>query len=138
VLDFECGAVATLVTSFDVWAHSLPFFEVYGSLGSLSVPDPNNFGGPVRLACAGNREWTDVPLTHGYTSNSRSLGLADMAYALRTGRPARAGGDLCYHVLDVMCAIEEASVGGCHVELTSACVQPAALPRGLTAGRLDA
>ena len=87
VLDFESGAIATIITSFDVWAHNLPCIEIHGTTGSLSVPDPNTFGGPVKVRRPGMDEWADIPLTHGYAENSRSLGVADMAYALRTGRP---------------------------------------------------
>ena len=57
----------------------------------------------------GDKEWRDVPLTHGYAENSRGLGVADMARAIREGRPHRASGELAYHVLDVMAAFEEAS-----------------------------
>ncbi len=137
MLDFTNGAIATLVTSFDVWSAEVPRIEIYGTTGSLSVPDPNGFGGPVRIRRAGVPEWNEVPLTHGYTKNSRSLGVADMAYALRTGRPARASGALTYHVLDIMHAIHEASLAGRHILLESACPQPAQLPMNLAPGILD-
>jgi predicted dehydrogenase len=137
VMDFAGGAVGTIVTSFDVWSHSLPRIEIYGSEGTLAVPDPNTFGGPVRLRKAGEKDWQDVPLTHGYEANSRGLGPAEMAYALRTGRKCRAGGELAFHVLDVMLAFNDASEAGRHVELSSACERPAPLPTGLPAGKLD-
>jgi hypothetical protein len=44
---------------------------------------------------------------------------------------------MCYHVLDVMHAVHDASREGRHVELTSACAQPAPLPVGLPPGQLD-
>ena len=138
VLDFANGAVGTIITSFDVWAANLPHIEVYGSEGSLIVPDPNDFGGPVRLWRATDEAWIDVPLTHSYTDNYRSIGVADMAYALVTGRPHRASGDLTYHVLDIMRAFHDASREGRHITLTSACRKPAALPTGLQPGALDA
>ena len=128
VLDFASGAVATLVTSFDVWAAELPRIEIYGSLGTLSLPDPNTFGGPVRVRLAGEKEWREIPIEHGYTANSRGLGVADMAYALRNGRLHRASGELAYHVLDLMHAFHDASREGRHVELASGCERPAALP----------
>ena len=130
VLDFAGGAVATIITSFDVWAANLPRIEIYGSEGSLSVPDPNTFGGPVRIRLAKDKEWRDVPLTHGYTENSRGLGVADMASAIREDRPHRASGELAYHVLDVMAAFEEASTAGRHVAITSGPPRVAALPTG--------
>jgi predicted dehydrogenase len=128
VLDFAGGAVATLITSFDVWAANLPRIEIYGSEGSLSVPDPNTFGGPVRIRLAKDKEWREVPLTHGHTENSRGLGVADMAAAIREGRPHRASGELAYHVLDVMAAFEEASTSGRHVAITSGPPRVQALP----------
>jgi len=137
VLDFASGAIATLVTSFDVWAHNLPCIEIYGTAGSLSVPDPNGFGGPVKLRRPGMDNWIEMPPSHGYAKNWRSIGVADMAYALRTGRPARASGELCYHVLDIMHAIHDAARDEKHVALNSTCTQPAPLPLGLAAGTLD-
>src|SRR6266498_3398428 len=82
VLDFAAGAIGTIVTSFDVWSSELPRLEIYGSKGTLSLPDPNTFGGPVRVRLAGEQSWNEVPITHGYTENSRGLGVADMADAI--------------------------------------------------------
>ncbi|MEW6071057.1 MAG: Gfo/Idh/MocA family oxidoreductase [Planctomycetota bacterium] len=127
VLDFVSGAVASLVMSFDVWHASLPPIEVHGEAGSLSVPDPNAFGGPVRLRRAADREWTEVPATGGPLDNARGLGLADLARTLRTGGEPRASGELAYHVLDVMHALLESSEGGRHVEVASRCARPAAM-----------
>lgn len=138
VLDFASGAVGTIVTSFDVWGGQLPRIEIYGSTGTLSVPDPNTFGGPVLLRRAGEKEWSTIPLTHGYAENSRGIGVADMAYALRTGRRHRANEALTFHVLDIMHAIHEAAAEGRHVELGSTMERPAPLPMGLLHGHLDA
>ncbi|MBA3943298.1 MAG: Gfo/Idh/MocA family oxidoreductase [Herpetosiphonaceae bacterium] len=137
VLDFADGPVATLVTSFDVWSGEVPRIEIYGSEGSLSVPDPNTFDGPVRLRKAGATEWSDVPLTHGHTENSRGIGVADMAYGLRFGRPHRASGELAYHVLDLMHAFHDASRENRHIELASSCSRPAPLPADLPQHTLD-
>jgi predicted dehydrogenase len=76
-----------------------------------------------------------VPLTHGHTDNSRGLGLADMAEAIRTGRPHRANGELGFHVLDCMHAILEAGREGRRIELTSQCQRSAPMPMGLEVGR---
>jgi len=137
VLDFGSGAIATIVTSFDVWAHNMPCIEIYGTAGSLSVPDPNGFGGPVKVRRPGMDTWTEIPLSHGYAKNTRSIGVADMAYALRTKRPHRANGAMAYHVLDIMHAVHDASQEGKHIELQSTCAQPAPLPMGLIPGKLD-
>lgn len=138
VIDFASGVVGVIVTSFDVWSAQLPRIEIYGNEGSLSLPDPNTFGGPVHIRRAGAGEWSEIPLMYGYTENSRGLGVADMAYALRSGRPHRANGEMAYHVLDIMQALHEASQTGRHIELSSQCDRPASLPLGLRPGTLDA
>jgi predicted dehydrogenase len=71
--------------------------------------------------------WEDVPLTHGATDNSRGLGVADLARAIRAGGPARANGELAYHVLDVMHATLESSAGDRHVTIASTAERPAPL-----------
>jgi predicted dehydrogenase len=127
VLDFVNGPVATVIASFDVWAANLPRIEIYGSEGSLSVPDPNTFGGSVRVKSAQDQEWREVPLTHGHTENSRGLGVADMAKAIRENRPHRASGEMAFYVLDLMQSFEESSTSGQHIEIQSRFERPAVL-----------
>lgn len=137
-LEFAGGAVITMVMSFDVWKHSAHPIEIHGTEGSLKVPDPNGFGGEVFLFRPGMEEWEKVPLSHGYTDNMRSIGAADLACALRTGRPNRCAGEMAFHVLDVMLAFDESSETGRHIEIESTCTQPAPLPMNLQKGKLDA
>lgn len=128
LLEFADGAIGTIMTSFDVWASELPLIEIHGTLGTLSVPDPNSFGGTVRVRRGGDLAWETIPLTHGYAENSRGLGVADMAYALRAGIPHRANGELAYHVLDIMHAIHDSAEHGQHIVLESTCARPQPLP----------
>jgi predicted dehydrogenase len=137
VMDFENGAVGTIITSFDVWHANLPRIEIYGTEGSMSVPDPNCFGGPVLVKRHNAGEWSEIPLTHGYAENSRGLGVCDMAYALRSGRPNRAGGKLAMHVLDIMHGFHDASKDGKHYNIAHKCDRPAALPLSLIPGEVD-
>lgn len=137
VMDFAAGAVGTIITSFDVWSAQVPRIEIYGSEGTLSVPDPNTFGGPVLIRRAGASAWSEVPLAYGYAENSRGLGLADVASSIRSGRAQRASGELAYHVLDLMHAFHDASREGRHIELESSCDRPASLPMGLLHGMID-
>ena len=127
IMDFANGAVGTIITSFDVWDHALPCIEIYGSEGSLQVPDPNGFGGNVRLSKAGD-DWVDVELTHQHADNGRGIGPANMALAIRGGQANRSSGELATHVLDIMQAFHDASDSGQHVMLESTCEKPAALP----------
>lgn len=126
-------AVATLVASFDTAEGYTPRLEIFGTEGSLRLPDPNTFGGPVQLRQRGG-EWEEAPIAHGYTENSRGIGVADMAYAMAEGRPHRASGELAYHVLDTMHAIYESADEGRHVAITSGGERPAALPAGWPEG----
>ena len=137
IMDFQSGATGTIITSFDVWGAQLPRIEIYGTLGSLNVPDPNTFGGPVQLYLPEYKEWREVPLSHEYTFNSRGLGVADMANALRSGRKHRASGDLTYHVLETMHAFHTASDKEKTVKIRSKVKKPAPLPIGLKKGYID-
>ena len=135
-INFTSGAIVAVIMSFDVWAHNLPKIEIYGSEGSLSVPDPNAFSGAVRLKKAGTEEWNEVPLIHKI-SMERGVGVADMAYAIVQGREHRASGQLAVHVLEIMQAFEESSTIGRHVQLKTTCEKPAALPAGLLPEKLN-
>ena len=130
ILDFENGAVASIITSFDIWSANLPRIEIYGSEGSLMVPDPNTFGGPVFFRMRGQDEWKEIPLLFGYSENSRGVGVADMAHALISGGKNRASGEMAYHVLDMMQGFHDASNEGRHCELKSTCERPAAFEMG--------
>lgn len=127
IYDFENGAVGQLTTSFDVYPSPLPNITIYGTEGTLIVPDPNGFGGEIYLKRAGENDFTLMPLTHGHAANARGIGVLDMAHAIRENRPHRASGDLAFHVLDAMLGVAEASETGRHLELTSQVERPAAL-----------
>lgn len=133
VIEFESGVVGTLATSFDVWSAELPRIEIYGSEGTLSIPDPNTFGGPVRLRKRGDSEWNDIELTHEWASNSRGIGLAEMAVAIAEKRPHRASGELANHVLEAMHGFLQAGRERKHYTMTTSPAQPEALPAHWTA-----
>ena len=144
IIEFACGAVITVISSFDVYKHGHAPIEIYGSEGSIQVPDPNTFDGPVKLfrrewgyVYEHNPDWKEVPLAYGYTTNSRSIGASDMAMALRTGRKHRANGELANHVLEIMLAFDKSSKLGAKVELKTTCERPAPLPLGLEDGEID-
>ena len=129
-MQFATGAVGTIVTSFDVHAHKLPIIEIYGTEGTLSVPDPNGFSGPVQLYRPESKTYMEIPLTFGYAENSRGLGLADMANAIHNGRKARAGVDLTYHVLEVMTGFIRSSDNGKLEHMTTTPDKPIPMESG--------
>lgn len=117
ILDFENGATGTIFTTFDVYYKTQARFEIYGTKGTLIVPDPNTFGGPVQLLRPQDGKYKDMPLLFDYKENSRALGLADMAKALCTGRPARASHRQTLHVLDIMTAFSRSSDAKAYISL---------------------
>ncbi|MCC7192257.1 MAG: Gfo/Idh/MocA family oxidoreductase [Phycisphaeraceae bacterium] len=136
-IEFHNGCLATVIMSFAVIGAQYPSpITIFGTEGTLAVPDPNHFDGVVKLMKLGQKEYTEVPLTHraGY---GRSVGAADLAYSIRSGRIARASGEQAYAVLDIMQAFIDAGQTGKAVELQAKYERPKALPTGLAEGELD-
>ena len=129
----------TLSASWDVWAHRHDEFELYGETGSVFVPDPNYFGGIVRIVNH-HQNITDCEnLTHVFgqpnvvdqrninRANYRGLGLADMCLAIAQKRPHRCSLELAVHVVDVMTSIMRSANERSWVETTTLCERPAPL-----------
>lgn len=136
VMAFANGAVVQIGMSFDVAGHRHVPLEIYGTEGTLIVPDPNHFGGQIEFLKKGGafepRDTTE-PYADG---NHRSIGVADMAHAIRSNRPHRASGALALHVLEVMEAFHTAAETGATVSITTAPERPAALSASLIDGRI--
>jgi len=136
-LVFVSGAAVSVTMSFDVANHRHVPLEIYGDAGTLIVPDPNYFGGKIEFAAAGE-DWREVPTRHAYADgNYRILGVADMAQALRNGRPHRASGALAFHTLEVMEAFQTSSDTGKSIAISTRPPRPAPLPASLALGELD-
>lgn len=136
-LDFHSGPLATMVMSFDVWKHNLPLLEIYGTEGSLQVPDPNGWEPRGVFRSMHGGEWEEVPNRYAGTQR-RGIGLADMAQAILSGRPHRASGALAYHALDVMEAFFDSSSQGKRIAVESTIERPAPLPVELAPREMDA
>jgi predicted dehydrogenase len=126
ILDFACGTVAVVITSFDVYSHSMPCIEIYGTEGTIKVPDPNTFGGPVFVRRLREEKWSEIPLLNNYSENCRGLGIIEMAQAIEEKKPHRASAELTSHVLEVMHGIHDASASGKYYKMKSKCKQPEA------------
>jgi len=136
---FSNGAIAQVFTTFDVYysPKAQARFEIYGTKGTLVVPDPNTFGGPVLLFRPEDQEpapqtdpalarkeslqpyigYKEIPLMFDYRENSRALGLADMCRAIESGRDFRAGSMQQHHVLEILTAFSKSSEEGRYIEL---------------------
>src|SRR5271155_3676132 len=136
-LMFASGAAVSMTMSFDVSRHRHGPIELYGETGSPLAPHPNHFGGKVEFATA-SEDWLEIPTQGPYADgNYRIVGLADMAQAIRSGRPHRASGELAFHVLEVMEAFQTSSDAGKSVAISSRPQRPAPLPSSLRVGELD-
>ena len=109
IMEFESGAIATLTTTFDVINPGCHNIEIYGSEGTLIVPDPNCFDGKIIVRHLKDDKESVFPLMFDYAENSRALGLADMAKALETGRTPRESYKQTLHVLEIMEAFTKSS-----------------------------
>ena len=138
-MEFTNGAIVTIIMSFDVWpSQDRSFITIYGSEGTMLVPNPNTFEGPVSIKRAGEKEFTDHPLTHS-DQRLRGTGVADMAYSLlRRRRKYRCNGELVTHVVEVMAAFEKSSTTGRHVSIKTPTVRPNLLVPKLPDNVLDA
>jgi len=117
ILNFENGAVGTIMTTFDVVYDTQARFELYGSKGTIIVPDPNYFGGEIKLLRPEQGEYEVIPLLFDYKENSRGLGVADMAKAIVDGRDFRANSQQLLHVLEILTAFDKSSETGRMYEL---------------------
>jgi predicted dehydrogenase len=137
-LEFVSGAAVLISMSFDVAGHKHLPLEIYGTEGTLVVPDPNFFGGTIEYLKKGG-EWETVETTRPYAdANYRSIGVADMALAIRENRPHRANGELAFHALEVMEAFATSSGTGAYVEIGSRPARPEPISTSLVDGRLGA
>jgi predicted dehydrogenase len=133
--------------SWDVWKHGHPPIELYGSEGSMRVPDPNFFGGEVEITEQG-ADWKKVdsaampfgkpnwrspnwPPETPARANYRGLGVAELANAVRTGGPHRASGAFAQHVLEVMYGILQAGETGGAISIEAPLERPAVLDDAL-------
>ncbi|GAB5491073.1 MAG: Gfo/Idh/MocA family oxidoreductase [Phototrophicaceae bacterium] len=127
---FESGVVGTIITSFDTWKSDLPRIEIHGTEGSISVPDPNTFGGDVKLFTPESGQWEVVEHQHR-SDLQRGIGVADMAQCIQNGEPHRANGDIALHVLETMLAFGKSSAEEEFVPITSYAERPNALPSNI-------
>ncbi len=139
LMEFENGAIGNIITSFDVWGSTLPRIEVYGTRGSLIVPDPNTFGGEVLMKQYFSTEFEKLPLMSLYHENSRGIGVSDMARCILTKQKNnRASGELSCHVLEIMHAFHESKKSKAYVQLSTTCEKPLPLPMNLVKGSVVA
>ncbi|MBT5214808.1 MAG: Gfo/Idh/MocA family oxidoreductase [Pelagibacteraceae bacterium] len=141
-LEFKSGALIDTFFSFDIWKHNKSHIELYGDKGSLSVPDPNMFGGELLKCASKGGEWESIPTTHmnlgkynieknhervnedPTVANYRGIGVSEMIDSIKKGKKNRCSGELSLHVLDIMDSILESGKSRKKVNLRSECEKP--------------
>ena len=128
VVDYAGGPTATFIVSFDI-PHGRTGIEIFGTEGSLAIPDPNVFDAPVVRRTRVGTELLEetMPVEH-VTGAGRGIGVADLADAIRTNRPHRASAEQALHALETMTAFQRSSDSGAHVTLETTCERPEPLP----------
>ncbi len=136
MMRFENGAIGTIFTTFDVQfpREQSRFIEVYGSEGTLFVPDPNEFTGQIKLFRPEDKTLRELPVMYDYRENSRALGLADLCNALLNGRPFRANWTQTLHVLEIMTAFGKSAELGRTLDIETAFERGEPMKRGALHG----
>jgi predicted dehydrogenase len=127
LVEYEGGAAASLLFSFDSPLPRAGFVEITGTEGTMAVPDPNRFDGDIKVHGRGKTSsWETIPATGA--SAGRGLGVLDLARRLRAGEPPRASGQLAEHILEVMVAVQASLDGAGFEPIDSGFVSPPPLP----------
>jgi predicted dehydrogenase len=144
MVHFASGADVNIFMSWDVWKHGHPAIELYGTEGTLRVPDPNFFGGSLQYS-RGRDEWITVDAsdrafgrpnyrsamwaaTQPSQANYRCLGIAELAASVTRGTPHRASGAMGSHSLEAMQSVIRSGRDGGRIALQSKIDRPASLP----------
>lgn len=149
-LEFESGVYGNIVLSADGFGPEIPRVEILGTKGTLTLPDPNLFGGyglDIYLTRIGNEGSFRIPFTHAFGDTDpsitprtgkheacynswRGLAVVDMAYAIRQNRPHRSSPELALHTVELMSVIEDNTADGKVHTMVSRPERPKALPHG--------
>jgi predicted dehydrogenase len=127
LIEFESGASAQAIFSFESHRRRAGLVEVSGTTGTIALPDPNTFDGES-VVFDGTDDGRRVPAVG--SKSSRGTGVAEMAQAIRAGRPERATGAQAYHILDVMVSIAESASRGETVTVESSLEKGSPVPEG--------
>ncbi|MDD3279188.1 MAG: Gfo/Idh/MocA family oxidoreductase [Lachnospiraceae bacterium] len=135
VLQFKNGVTGTVHLDADSALEDQAFMTIYGTKGILYLTDPNQFGGTIKFLPNPKQfdQTTEIqilPSLENFSDNSRGVGPAEMAWAIREGRKSRVDKQMAYHVLEVLCAILESGEKEQYMTIHSDCTRPVLLGEG--------
>jgi predicted dehydrogenase len=127
---FESGVFGSIMFNSCSIGNEKPQIIMYGTEGILYMPDPNHFGGEVKVILKGQTEPVPLPSTHAFTENSRGIGPAELARSLRKGRKPRTSKEMAFHGLELLLGLYKSCETKKFYEMTSTFQRPAPIPRG--------
>jgi predicted dehydrogenase len=122
LLEHASGALSSITMSFDAVHTTAAPIEIHGELGSLALPDPNNFDGDSRLWTEEGNEFKTLAVSAGFVDAGRGVGLLD--FIRSAPGAARASGAIGLHALEIMDAILGAAGDGARREIVSTMERP--------------
>ena len=137
IIEFASGVQITMIGSFDSYRHTHPSIEIYGTNGTLTMHNPNYFGGSVKIFRRGYEAWQEIPTAFDYNTDARSIGVADLIESIRLGRKGRVSGEMSLHALEIMLSFERAAGEKRRIELETTCERPAPMIPVSEDGKLE-
>jgi len=129
-IQFESGVLGSLHFNSECIFPEKPALMICGTDGILTLADPNCFGGQVTVRAKGTMEELPLPNYFGFNENSRGVGTAEMAWAIRQNRPNRCSKEMAVHALELLQGIVTSDREGRHYTMETTFERPAPLPRG--------
>jgi predicted dehydrogenase len=127
---FESGVFGSLMFNSCSIPNEKPMIVMYGTEGILYMPDPNQFGGEVKVILKGRSEPVALQSTHAFSENSRGIGPAELAWSLRKGRKPRTSKEMAFHGLELLLGLYKSCETGKFYQMTSTFQRPNPIPRG--------
>ncbi|GHV68255.1 oxidoreductase [Spirochaetia bacterium] len=136
--EFASGVYGNLMFNSCSIFPEKPQIVVYGTQGILYMPDPNQFGGEVKVILRGQAEPIALPATHAFSENSRGIGPAELAWSLRLGRKPRTSKEMAFHGLELLLGLYKSCETKQFYQMTSTFQRPNPVPRGYVMGPSEA
>ena len=139
IIEFNNNAIVQGFLSFDVINHQTNFMEFYGTKGSIIGPDPNMFGGPIKVSLTEGGNWKDYSTEEMHlgkinifnesgrsnesptNANYRGVGLSDMIFSIENDCEHRCNEKLILHVLDMLDTTIQSSKKSSTLNLRTTC-----------------
>ncbi|GHV43066.1 oxidoreductase [Spirochaetia bacterium] len=127
---FASGVFGNLHFNSSSIGNEKPQITIFGTDGILYLPDPNQFGGDVKVVLKGTTEPVTLPHTHAFKTNSRGIGPAELAWSLRNGRKPRTSKEMAFHGLELLLGLYKSCETQQFYKMTSSFERPNPIPRG--------